>query len=164
MVGMINRRIGFEENLIITMLEAYIKKAKWTYANICVNRINWDRLFRLLLEQKLFVCCFNTLKDVIPKQFLHKWMAEYYMIKSHINKDMERASNIQKLIAEKGYLSAISKGFVYSRLVYDDNYMRQYNDIDIYVDVDNIFEIGKSLIEEGYTIKALNNECIAKKC
>ena len=111
---------------------------------------------------KLFVCCFNTLKDVIPKQFLHKWMAEYYMIKSHINKDIERASNIQKLIAEKGYLSAISKGFVYSRLVYDDNYMRQYNDIDIYVDVDNIFEIGKSLLEEGYTIKALNNECIAK--
>ena len=41
--------------------------------------------------------------------------------------------------------------------------MRQYNDIDIYVDVDNIFEIGKSLLEEGYTIKALNNECIAKK-
>lgn len=159
---MANGCIGIEESFIIAMLESYINKTEISYLNIYATQMNWERLFRLLLEQKLFMCCYGIIKDIIPKQFHYKWMAKYYMIKHQIEKDIMMTLNVQNIIMKSGYFSATAKGFVYSQLIYDDYYIRQYNDVDIYVDINDIFEIGKTLIETGYTIKALSKEYISE--
>lgn len=117
---------------------------------VSFDETEWDILYDILMQQKIFIIGYSLLKNYIPLQFKEKWHTAYLMLQLIIERRLLDAEKIQNILKKQGIDSCIAKGVALSQLVYDTPYYRQFNDLDIYVDKDNLLKAYSCLYENGY--------------
>ena len=142
-----------EENTVLYVLRDTLNGTQGEKLEIDAN-VNWDSIYRILVQQSLFHIAYNSLKAFLPQSVYPKWYATHFLLKNRIRRDINETCEVVGKIGNLSSHIAIAKGFVLSQQIYGDLYMRQYSDVDIYSDREWIYRIGVELIKQGYIFYA----------
>lgn len=97
-----------------------------------VAKIDWDKFITLAIDQSLTFICYKTLNSILPEQYLNKLRLIYTFNSKKVNNDVAICDCLFRLAKTNGFHPVLGKGFRLSKLIYNDIYIRQYDDIDIY--------------------------------
>ena len=119
-----------EENTVLYVLRDTLNGTQGEKLEIDAN-VNWDSVYRILVQQSLFHIGYNSLKAFLPQSVYSKWYATHFLLKNRIRRDINETCEVVGKIGNLSSHIAIAKGFVLSQQIYGDLYMRQYSDVDI---------------------------------
>lgn len=117
---------------------------------IAFEACEWDPLYDIFMQQKLFPLGYSLLKESIPPEHKKKWITAHLILHLIIDRRMADITSIQNLLAENGIPSYLTKGIALSQFIYNTPYMRQSNDIDIFVKSTDLRAAFYCLYEHGY--------------
>ncbi len=138
-----------EVQLVRNMLIETIKKQPITFHEEALG-VDWVKLLEVLKQHKLLSFYFGTIKKHIPAEYLTMYLAEYYSIcKMNMVRNRELAE-VAKLFVEERIPYVLVKGVALSRLLYDDDSLRQCSDIDLLVKEPDLHKAFHVLKKVGY--------------
>lgn len=155
-----------EQTLLIDILKmATSKSNKEKLVNelmVELPEIDWPTFYKISKEQGVFPFVYNTIKNHLPSEIFPIFSEEY---ESHIQRIDLRINELKKVteLANKHNIHlVVSKGVVFSKLIYDDVYGRKAGDIDTYLSEKDVPVMHSLLLENGYFHRAIirNKEVI----
>lgn len=115
--------------------------------------VDWEKLFQLIVDHKIFSSVFKCLEPYIPKKFNQLYQSSELLNKIHIDYNIKELGKIASEANKKGVDIVLVKGLSLSKIIYDYKYSRVFGDIDILVNEESIPIMEKLMFELGYSRK-----------
>jgi len=153
-----------EEKILVEIIKnAYNQNYIISSDNYVYNCIDWQLLFHKSLEQRVFPLVFKSVKHLLPPKEKALYTKHYvkYLVDTKIK--IKEAAVIMTKAHEAGLNPCIAKGFALSQIIYGTPYMRQFGDIDVYIDESQIVDMCRIMEQCGYAEELtmqLNSETI----
>lgn len=144
----------FSSNILLIIESTKIKQNKTVLKNLMLQVTNWEELINLSFAHGVFPFLYKTLKlytNLIPQE-INKTLRLQYM--NIVKKNMLMTSELIKIMAllEENKIQVLSlKGPVLSKMAYGDVLSRQYADLDIIVNEEQLYEAVTLLVKNNYT-------------
>lgn len=113
-------------------------------------KIDWKRLSDILIEKRIFIFLYPHISDYIPEEYKDGLETKYDLLKQEIDRHIKEIENIQKGFMKEGINAVFIKGLFLSQIAYKSLYARQYNDIDIVVEKEDMLRAYRVVYEQGY--------------
>lgn len=127
-----------------------------------LRKIDWMKLLNLSIRQRIFPIVYKFLIKYVPLLFKEEYNQRYYIFFRKINNIIEEAKRISLLAQGNNINFLIFKGVVYSKIIYDDLYLRECVDIDTLINDKDVSKMDRILKERGY-FQAYGYDKINKK-
>ncbi|SEM54890.1 Uncharacterised nucleotidyltransferase [Paenibacillus sp. cl141a] len=112
---------------------------------------NWAKILEYAKQHKVFPILYSYLKGFISIDARQDWDDAFYKHKSSINDQLEVLEEVVGILSKHPNIPFLAmKGITLSKLIYEDIYMRNSNDIDLLFrecDLNKVFDI---LSDHGY--------------
>lgn len=156
----ITNSINLEEQLILNVAVNAFKHNTINDNIVAKNdvaKIDWDKFITLAIDQSLTFICYKTLNSILPEQYLNKLRLIYTFNSKKVNNDVAICDCLFRLAKTNGFHPVLGKGFRLSKLIYNDIYIRQYDDIDIYICHEELSDFCRLISQYGYICQNIKN-------
>ncbi len=119
-----------EKNLILQMIRndfAEVKKAN-------DYDINWTNLLNFVSKHRIFPLYYSAVKNIVPQSIYISLQIKEETHKKRISSMCDSLHELYWIAQSNKFRFVLIKGLALSKIIYDDLYSRQINDIDILID------------------------------
>lgn len=150
------------EQKIILEIANHIMEPEYTFYPPVNIHVHWHTVLQIALQQKCFPIVYNYIKQYLPVEERAFGEAIWIRHKIIMDKLLREADQASGALQENGIQPVIVKGFMFAHLIYDNPYMRQFGDIDIFVAAKDTISSCKLLESMGYEdyILSMTEKCI----
>ncbi len=115
-----------------------------------ISNMDWDLFLKTALDHKVFLLAYKAVFRYLPNFYVDKYKQEYNAIINKINCIVEEIERVCKLADENAIRYVVFKGISFSKIIYDDIYARQFHDIDILVEEDDMIKLDYIIRKNDY--------------
>ncbi len=122
--------ITLEQNFLLKIAKDTVEGNYVIDQNI-IRQINWEALLTLSIQHKMFLFLYKLVKEYVPDSYSFLYKKEY---ESHIQYRkllIQSLCEVNKLAQYHNIPFVSYKGLYLSLILYNDPYLRDFNDIDI---------------------------------
>lgn len=151
----INDRYGAELALILCCCRAYLHVLPVSDVAGFIEQhdISWDRVYALSMQHKIRPIVHHVLyqvRHIVDPSFMEK-LRTFCMAFSIVAFDRKRESErMLALLRENGIPARLYKGLDFAETAYGDISMREFSDMDIIIEEENIEKVRTVMKSEGY--------------
>ena len=144
-----DQRIHIENKLFTVLINDIIEDRITNKSNYYKTN-NWRLILDKSSEQQILPYIDKGIQSILPTEI--KGLYTVYRLKHTIGVKavIKEANKIIHAAHKAGLYPCIAKGFTLSQIIYDDLYMRQFGDIDLYIDEEHIIKMCKLMEQLGY--------------
>lgn len=149
-------KMSSEQKLIYNITNKLTEKSLHLNMNEYDN-INWKHLVEVSNEQMIFPLIYEYVKEHIPINHRLRYKIHYKKHRMNIEAALQHAFDVQELLLSAKCRFVVVKGFILSKILYGNAYMRQIGDIDILVHEGDIIKTCHLLESKGYNDQLLTH-------
>lgn len=135
-----------EAKLILQMVRNHFD----TCVTYDFSEINWETLIKQLIDHRIYTNAFQVLRKNVPDEYREYVMAQYTSITTCIDEALRLLEKFTQEAQRERIRFVLIKGFSLTRLLCSDLYGRQFNDLDILVEEDDMIRAHHVLRNIGY--------------
>ncbi len=141
---------SIEQKIVIFIVKKFCCEGYIKIDPSLTQNIDWDKLYKLILEQRIFLLIYKYIKDYIPKSYSEVYQQRYILFESGIKNAIHEIGKVSKSAKEKNIKVIFNKGLIYSKLIYNDLFLRDLGDIDTIISEKDILKMDSLLRKSGY--------------
>lgn len=124
--------------------------------DFCANNIqiydemNWNKIQDFIMQHRLFPLYYKAVKNFVPSEVLPHMNENLVLYNKRIDVAKLSISDIYQFSQKNKVRFLLIKGLALSKIIYDDLYSRQINDIDLLIDEYDGIKFDSIMREIGY--------------
>ena len=122
-----------EEQLIYEIIKNIAKPQICVLDNFCIEKIDFLKIKRILIEQKIFHIVYPLIKPIINDSVKNEFKEESIKNEIFSNITLKQIQQIDRIFKKQGIRYAISKGLSTGKLISNNSKIRTSGDIDVIV-------------------------------
>ena len=139
------------EQVLLINLPNELSGYPWTMEKKYVmENVDWKVLLYLAKFHKLFPMVYKVLQQYIPDKYIRTYDREFNSFKEGINNSLSELKELSLKAEEHNVDFILNKGFGFSKIIYDDEFLRMSGDIDILVKEPDMMKMDALLRKSGY--------------
>lgn len=115
-----------------------------------IEKVDLDDLFQTSIHQKIFPYVFRKLMRAVSSRKYDVYKTKYYNFVKKVDVLNDETIKIASECEKKGIHIFITKGIVFSKMIFNDLYLRHCNDIDMIIHEKDVLKIHHLLSKMGY--------------
>ncbi|MCM3444731.1 nucleotidyltransferase family protein [Metabacillus halosaccharovorans] len=135
-----------EEKFILDLCSSLIKGSSIPYN----KNLNWGNIIELLELHQILPLIYPFINKYLSQELKHQTSKLISINKTIIKSNINEIETIAKSAREKGINIIFYKGVVQSQIIYNDNFYRNFGDIDILVEEKDMKAMGSILSNLDY--------------
>jgi len=140
-----------EEKILLDLLKSIANPIKYSFDFNRLQNISWNTLMDEARQQKVFPMIFRYVNNYMPEEYLKIYSIRYSEFTDRINMILKELNEVSKIAEKRNVHFLIFKGLAFSKIIYDDLFMRQLLDCDILVHEKDMQIMDKVVREAGFS-------------
>lgn len=115
-----------------------------------VDNLDWNEVINQLEGHRIFTNAFSLIKSLAPEEYIEEIESRHARMMRSLEYSLELLEKFAIAAKEERIRFVLIKGFALSKRLYGDLFARQFNDLDVLVEEDDMVRAHHILREIGY--------------